>query len=153
MSKPLASCNCTSWKEKITCIIRTRIGEWARFLLIGGWSTLLDCAVLAALTVWANWNPTPAYIAGFTTSIITRYFIDRYYTFRHSTMFAKIVWREFFQYIFSCCFAMTIGTIIFYACIYIGLSVTISKIISIPPVTIAGYLLFRFVVFKPKEQV
>ncbi len=150
MSKHFASDGSSSWQEKIILLVRSRIGEWARFLLIGGWSTILDCAVLAMLTTWANWSPTPAYIAGFTTSIVTRYFIDRFYTFRHAKMFAKVVWREFFQYIFSCCFAMAIGTVIFYACIYLGFSVAISKIISIPPVTIAGYLLFRFVVFKAK---
>ncbi len=138
------------WQNKIMPIVRKHIAEWGRFLLIGGWSTLVDCAVLAMLTVWANWDPTPAYIAGFTTSIVSRYFIDRYYTFKHTKMFAAVVWKEFFQYILSCCLAMAIGTVIFYAGIYLELSVALSKIISIPPVTISGYLLFRFLVFRAK---
>jgi putative flippase GtrA len=135
-------------------LLNIATGEGLRFLTVGLMATCIDLIVFAILNYFTEVNNSINFIIAFYLSVLCRFFADRNFTF-------KIPWCsdkygmsiELLLYIFSCTATMLIGLWSFHAVHWMGCSNMISKIASIPPVTLAGYLLFKFIVFRTKSNV
>lgn len=127
----------------------SRLGEIFRFLLVGGGATVLDCLVLAALSAWTACSPSVSFVIAFMVSVLCRFLFDRQYTFRlHGSLRARSVWGELYRYTAGTCVTLALGSTLFYGAMYAGCTVMLAKIISIPPVTGAGYLIFKYIAFR-----
>jgi putative flippase GtrA len=115
----------------------------ARFLIVAAFATLLDVALCTVLCL-----PFPkeiAYVVAFVTALLARFCLDRSFTFKSTD---PNVAAQFLRYA-ACCFATLLtGLMIFRTLCQSGVTPLASKLISIPPVTVLGFLLFRFVVFR-----
>lgn len=126
-----------------------RVGEIIRFLLVGGGATVLDCVVLAALSAWSTFSPSRSFVIAFMISVFCRFLFDRQYTFRlHGSFFERTVWGELVRYTAGTCVPLALGSTLFYGAMSAGCTVMLAKIISIPPVTGAGYFIFKYIAFR-----
>jgi putative flippase GtrA len=124
--------------------IRPLWKEMLRFLFTGGLSTALDFALfLSALYVFPEKNNF-CFVLAFVCSAACRFIADKFFTFRHRQ---GNIWRQSAMYIVCAVATLALGTVIFNAGLWWGLSPLLSKIVSVPFVTISGYLLFKIVVF------
>ena len=126
--------------------------EGIRFLWVGLWATILDCIALLILTNFFQIDKTISFLLAFYTSVLCRFFFDKYYTFStDSNLMLDSTLRQLMVYILSCSMTMLIGIIIFESSFHITHSVIISKIISIPCVTLSGFIFFKLFVFRIKK--
>jgi putative flippase GtrA len=135
-------------------LLKIATGEGLRFLTVGLMATCLDLIVFAILNYFSKMSNSINFIIAFYLSVLCRFFADRSFTFNIpwcSDKYAMSI--ELLRYIFSCTATMLIGLWSFHVVHWMGYSNMISKIASIPPVTLAGYLLFKFVVFRTKPNV
>ena len=119
--------------------------EMLRFLLVGGGATLLDLTVFRILQRGFALNPTLCFIAAFTTSVVCRFLADKFFTFRNAE---AAYGRQFVLYVCACCITLLVGLLMFEMLKYFTGMPFLSKIISVPFVTLAGYILFRRIVFR-----
>jgi len=126
-----------------------RINECFRFLSVGLFSTIIDIFSLHVLNEFTAIDKSICFTLSFFLSVLIRFFLDKNVTFRYvcSTRFC-ILGGLLFAYVLSCVFTYFVGFLFFRCGLMIGFSVIFSKIISIPPVTVSGYLLFKYFVFK-----
>jgi putative flippase GtrA len=127
---------------------RATAREITRFLCIGGLATLLDLAVFR-LALAAIPSKGLCFVIGFTVSVTARFAADKSFTFKAN---AGKTSRQFTLYVMSCCATLLIGLGVFNALLLLSFSPMWSKVISIPFVTVAGYLLFKFLVFKQRKD-
>ena len=119
--------------------------EVVRFLCIGGSATLLDLIVFNLCLLVLPSKETLSFVIGFSTSVLCRFFADKYFTFRAKQ--GKLP-HQFALYLTSCLITLLIGVGVFNVLLCLNFTAFWSKIISIPFVTVAGYFLFKFIVFK-----
>lgn len=119
-----------------------------RFLLVGGSVTVFDVVFCTILTLMMP--PNLAYCLSFATAVALRFFLDKHFTFRSSGGKAL---AQFARYWLSCSLTMVVGIVTFNVLRGCGLPLIIAKIVSVIPVTLLGYTLFRFFVFgrQPAE--
>lgn len=116
-----------------------------RFLLVGGGATVLDFMAFVILIQMFPTMPKVCFAAAFTLSVFCRFMADKHYTFQNkSTAYG----RQFVLYIAACLLTMTIGIWTFNLSMHLGADEIWSKLISIPFVTLSGFVVFRFVVFR-----
>jgi putative flippase GtrA len=118
-----------------------------RFLLVGGSITLFDVAFCAILTLILP--PNLAYCLSFATAVALRFWLDRHFTFR--SLGGKAM-AQFAKYWFSCSVTMIVGIVAFNGLQTCGVPLILSKIGSVIPVTLLGYVLFRFFVFGRQAE-
>jgi putative flippase GtrA len=118
-----------------------------RFLLIGGSITIFDLAFCAILTLILP--ATVAYCGSYATAIVLRFWLDTRFTFRSS---GSKVLAQFARYWFSCSLTMIVGIAAFSGLRACGVPLIPSKIVSVIPVTLLGYVLFRFFVFGRQTE-
>jgi hypothetical protein len=81
--------------------------------------------------------------------VLCRFFADQRFTFRFASKDAfGPFFRRFSRYIFCCILTLLLGMAVFHIALRLGCSPVLSKILSVPPVTASGYLLFRVAVFR-----
>src|ERR1700730_13210867 len=107
-----------------------------RFLLVGGSVTVFDVAFCAILTLIAPANL--AYCVSFATAVALRFWLDRHFTFRSSGGKAL---TQFAKYWFSCSLTLVVGIVAFNGLRACGIPLITSKIVSVIPVTLLGYVL------------
>jgi putative flippase GtrA len=108
---------------------------------------------LYLLTKFTSIDKSISFTCSFFLSVAVRFFIDKNVTFRYICRNRYfILGKLFFIYTACCVFTYFVGLVIFRCGILIGFSVIISKLISIPPVTMSGYLLFKYFVFKNRYE-
>jgi putative flippase GtrA len=100
--------------------------------------------ILSSLT---QINTQVCFIIAFYLAVLCRFIVDRRLTFGIKFEISGMR-RQFVRYLLSCTVTMLVGLAVFHLCLCVGISSIISKIISILPVTITGYVLFRIFVFK-----
>lgn len=120
--------------------------EVLRFLLIGGSATLLDLLIFRLLLIGLPHSVNACYVIAFTISVVCRFYADKYYTFKERS--SKNKSTQFLSYLLSCLATMSIGILFLNFFLLLNLSPFWSKVFSIPFVTVAGYFLFKFFVFK-----
>lgn len=126
-----------------------RVNEGFRFLSVGLFATLFDILTLHLLNEFTEINKSICFTISFFLSVVARFFLDKNVTFRYvCSNGICIIGSLFFAYVLSCVFTYFVGFLFFRCGLMVGFSVIVSKIISIPPVTISGYLLFKYFVFK-----
>ena len=114
-----------------------------RFLLVAGATTLLDVGACTGLCYVLS-KPF-AYVVAFILALCFRFLLDRSFTFRSSDLAIK---RQFFRYVLTCLGSLALGLLIFNWVLGYGFAPVVAKVTSIPPVTVFGYLSFRFFVFR-----
>jgi putative flippase GtrA len=119
-----------------------------RFLLVGGSITLFDITFCAILSVILP--ATLAYCLSFATAVVLRFWIDRNFTFRESDGERLL---QFVRYWLSCCLTLIVGAAAFNSLRLLAIPVVVAKVFSVFPVTLLGYLLFRFFVFVRQPSV
>ena len=83
--------------------------------------------------------------ATFSISVVCRFLADKFFTFRDIT---ANYGRQFTLYIGACVITLLIGLCVFEVLNYLTDLPFLSKIVSVPFVTVAGYVLFRIIVFR-----
>lgn len=121
------------------------LSQASRFLVTGGLATLLDLAVFMLLGLVIPEQLKLRFVFAFSVSVACRFLADKVFTFNNSS---KLYSRQFSLYVLSCLFTMLVGLGAFNISLHYGASPFWAKIISIPCVTVAGFFLFRFVVFR-----
>ena len=125
--------------------IMEKLRQPGRFLLVGGGATLLDLAVFSLLIYFFREKASVCFVVAFVFSVCCRFLADKNYTFRNT---GNAYFRQFALYITGCCLTLGVGMTVFTLGLQLGASELWSKLVSIPFVTVAGYLFFRFVVFR-----
>lgn len=119
--------------------------EMLRFLMVGGGATMLDLGVFRVLQCSFGVNPPVCFAAAFSISVVCRFLADKFFTFRDIT---ANYGRQFTLYIGACVITLLIGLCVFEVLNYLTDLPFLSKIVSVPFVTVAGYVLFRIIVFR-----
>lgn len=117
----------------------------ARFLVVGGGSTLLQLALLAGLKAW--FNPTVAFSISWVASTAAHYLANRFWALpseRHDTG------RQYGEYLFTVALSYAINVAAFkLGRDGLGLSVMWAAFWSIPPSTVVVFLMLNYRVFRP----
>ena len=116
-----------------------------RFLLVGGGATLLDLIAFSLLIYLFPEKPSVCFVAAFGLSVCCRFLADKKYTFRNTD---NSCFKQFALYVMGCCLTLGVGITVFALGLQLGASELWSKLVSIPFVTVVGYLFFRLVVFR-----
>ncbi len=122
-----------------------RAREVLRFLCIGGAATLMDLAVFRLCLHFLPERETICFVIGFALSVLCRFYADKHFTFRERRGTAS---TQFVLYLASCLLTLLIGVGAFNGFMLFGASAFAGKLLSIPFVTVAGYALFRYLVFR-----
>lgn len=129
--------------------ISKRLNECFRFLGVGLFATMIDLLTLYVLTKFTSVDKSICFTFSFFLSVSVRFLLDKNFTFQY------VCKNRFFticslisMYAACCMLTYFLGLLIFRCGLLVGFSVIVSKIISIPPVTVSGYLLFKYFVFK-----
>ena len=122
-----------------------KLRQPGRFLLVGGGATLLDLAVFSLLIYFFREKASVCFVVAFGLSVCCRFLADKNYTFRNT---GNAYFRQFALYITGCCLTLGVGMTVFTLGLQLGASELWSKLVSIPFVTVVGYLFFRLVVFR-----
>ena len=117
----------------------------SRFLLVGGLATLLDIVAFWILNRYIPEFPTVCFVLAFSLSVCSRFIADKRFTFQN----AQITYgRQFALYICACVLTLGIGVVTFRFFLWLGVPEIGSKLLSIPFVTVSGFILFRQIVFR-----
>lgn len=118
-----------------------------RFVAVAAVTTLGDVGACTGLCFVLP--KALAYIIAFSLALCFRFLLDRWFTFRSSD---DAITRQFLRYVVACLGSLVLGLLVFNWVLTYGLAPVLAKIISIPPVTVFGYLAFRFFVFGSREK-
>lgn len=121
-----------------------RFLEIMRFLGVGLGATILDLLLFWGMVGISECNETIGYLIAFYASIICRFFFDQQYTFRNVKTNTVIQLRA---YAAVCTLTAFIGIAVFHAALWVDFSSLVAKALSIPFVTVSGYMLFSRIVF------
>ena len=121
------------------------LSQASRFLVTGGLATLLDLAVFMLLGLVIPEPLKLRFVFAFSVSVACRFLAEQVFTFHDSSTLHH---RKYSLYVLAGLFTMLVGLGAFNMSLHYGASPFWSKIISIPCVTVAGFFLFRFVVFR-----
>lgn len=113
------------------------------FLLSGAFTTVLDLVVFAALLRCVEGSV--AFIVSFSICVLVRFFFDSRISFQQRRWSI----RSFSLYVFVNCSSMFFGLFL-YEILSMSVGGFVGKILSIPPVTVVGFFLMRYFVFKNK---
>ena len=116
-----------------------------RFLITGGLATLLDLGIFMLLGLVVPEYLKLRFVAAFSLSVACRFLADKSFTFNNKS---SRYGRQFALYLLSCLFTMLLGLGVFKLSLYLGASPFWAKLISIPFVTVAGFVLIRLFVFR-----
>lgn len=116
-----------------------------RFLLVGGLATLLDVAAFGVLHWFMPAYPTLCFVLAFFLSVCSRFIADRHFTFQNTR---TAYGRQFVLYLLTCLLTMGIGLATFHLFLWFGIVEIGSKVLSVPFVTVSGFLFFRHIVFS-----
>lgn len=130
------------WRE--TGNRRALLAETGRFLIIGAGATLLDFMLFWGLVRVFPASGKICFAIAFFTSVGCRFFADKLFTFRDGS---KKVGLQLPLYVASTVCTMLIGLGVYSLCVRLGSGPLLAKFISMPFVTAAGYILFKFLVF------
>ena len=122
-----------------------KILQPGRFLLVGGGATLLDLIAFSLLIYIFPEKPSVCFVVAFGLSVCCRFLADKKYTFRDTN---NSYFKQFALYATGCTLTLGVGITVFTLVLQLGSSELWSKLVSIPFVTVVGYLLFRSVVFR-----
>ena len=113
-----------------------------RFLLVGLGITMFDLVFCTALC--AALPPATAYLVSYVVCITVRFWLDKQYTFQNGD---GDLCGKYLRYWLACLVTLLIGWGGFGALIRMGFPYLFAKLISLVPVTVSGYVLFRWFVF------
>lgn len=116
------------------------------FLASGAASTLLDIGIFACLLRFFDGGFS--YVASYAMCVVLRYAFDARFTFREK----EYSWRHFAAYFLANLCLMLLGLSVF-RLLTMEMSDIFAKVISIPPVTLAGFfVMHKFVFNRPRQQ-
>lgn len=125
--------------------MRGLLPQAGRFLITGGLATLLDLAVFVLLGLVLPEQLKLRFVLAFSLSVVCRFLADKSFTFNNRS---KRYGSQFLLYACSCVITMLAGLGAFNLALYCGASPFWAKLVSIPCVTVAGFFLFRCIVFR-----
>lgn len=128
---------------------RSLLAEAARFLLAGAGATALDFLLFWLLVSLFPDRDTACFAIAFFTSVTCRFFADKRFTFRDPS---RRVGQQMFLYFASTLCTLLISLGVYSLCVRLGCAPLPAKLISMPFVTAAGYLLFKGMVFSSRAQ-
>lgn len=123
--------------------------SFIKFCCVGSINTVIDFAVFFTLHSIFEWGVVQSNITSFSLAIANSYLMNKFWSFSHVER-TKISYKEFFLFCAVSCFALAIGT----AILVIGLAyikILYLKIIATGVTLIINFLMYRFVVFGPKQ--
>lgn len=128
---------------------RALLAEGLRFLLVGGGATALDFLLFWLLVSLWPAHDKVCFVVAFFTSVLCRFFADKLFTFRDKS---GRVGLQLPLYFASTGVTLLIGLGIYSLCVWLGCGPLLAKLLSMPFVTAAGYLLFKFLVFSNRKK-
>ena len=128
---------------------RSLLAEAARFLLTGAGATALDFLLFWLLVSLFPDRDAACFAIAFFSSVACRFFADKRFTFRDSS---RGVGLQLPLYFASTLCTMLIGLGVYSLCVRLGCAPLPAKLVSMPFVTAAGYLLFKYLVFPSRIQ-
>lgn len=128
--------------------------EFLLFLCTGALATVIDVAIFHLLTSLTGLNRTLCFIAAFYTAAVCRFWGDRNVTFRTDKRAAAngSVAGQLFRYLLVCSGTMAVGIAVYHLARWGGCSNLAGKLVSIPVVTVSGFLFFKLVVFTQRRR-
>ncbi|QKJ20233.1 GtrA family protein [Microbacterium hominis] len=139
---------------------RRLAGLGARFLVVGGISTLIEVAVFNVLFLGLGWDPVGAKIVASLVALVNAYFGNREWTFRSRGQHGRVTEIALFVIVNAACTAL--GALL----VWVGVEaasavldrevgafvVNAVNLASIVIVVLARFLLYHFVVFRGERR-
>ena len=128
-------------------------GESMRYIVIGGFTTLIDYASFYLMDEVLNIGLTVSNIASTALAILFAYVTNKLYVFQCRTSSFSAFLIEFFKFIGSRLFTMAveIGTVQLFVVVF-GQNSLLGKAEAIVIVIILNYILSKFLVFRKKQE-
>ncbi len=128
-------------------------GEFGRYVVVGGTTTLIDLALFFVLCEMLGLNATLSNITSITVSMLYAYVANKFLVFRTHCETKRDLWEEFVKFVSSRIGTMglEIGSVFVFSDL-LGVDGMISKLATQVIIFIANYLLSKFWAFRGKNQ-
>ncbi len=128
--------------------MKLNIQQIKKFILGGGSATLLHYSTMALL-IFISIDPLYATTIGAFFGAILNYVLQYHYTFKSD----RSHFHAILSYVASVSFGFIANTLLF-ALLYdkIQINLIVSQLITTAIITILNYILYKYIVFKPKES-
>jgi len=116
-----------------------------KFVIVGGIGFLVDFSILFGL-IYCAFSPMEARFISFPLALITTFFLNKFFAFQNKEALLK----QFIQYIIASLagIAINLGS---YKIFLYDVNPQISVILSSATALICNFLLYKYVVFRPKK--